>query len=81
MSINIVQYLVDFSLIQPSITDIISPQQLLLIDQSIIRIINNFECLQIYSFSPIRYDFRCNQLKKFSEIDESIAVFIDLTDN
>ena len=61
MEINVTQYLIDLLLGHSSLRDIVGPHQLLLVEQSVVRIVDYLEGLQVDPLASIGYYLRGHQ--------------------
>ena len=78
---HIGQNLVNLLFGELGLGDEVGPQQLLLVYQSVVRLVEYLEGLQIHPLAAVGDYLGGHQLQELAEVDEAVAVGVDVVDN
>ena len=78
---HIFHYVVDLLLRKAGLRNVVRTHQLLLVYQTIVRLVEDLESLQLDPFTTITNDLWGDQFKKLLEFYEAVAICVDFVNN
>lgn len=75
---HVVNDILDLQLCQSCSADVVRPHEFLLVEHSIICLVDHLKCLQVYPLAPVGYYFWRHQLQELFELDQSVPILVDL---